>query len=81
MGEHFRFEGLTVNSNPRLAAVIATVLLACTLGVLVAVGSFGVIRMVASMGEGLGMLSARWGENNVGLMMEISGVMALPVVA
>ena len=67
-----------MNPPAKLSAVIATILLACTLGVLVGVGSFGVIRMVGSMLEGLGMLPIRWGENNLELMMELSGLLALP---
>jgi hypothetical protein len=60
-------------------AVVATVLFACTLGVLVAVGMFGAVRVFEQMGEGLGFLPNRWAENNLILMIEIAGVAALPV--
>jgi hypothetical protein len=69
-----------VPKSPVFSAVVATVLFGSTLGVLVAVGMFGVIRIGQSMIEALGMLPPRWGENNVTLMMEISGALAVPVV-
>lgn len=67
--------------SPVFSAVIATILFGSTLGVLVAVGMFGVIRIGQSMIEALGMLPPRWGENNVTLLMEVSGALAVPVVA
>ncbi len=69
-----------MRTNPQANAVITTVLFAGTLGVLIAVTGFGVIRIVEEMVEALGILPLRWGENNVGTLMGISGVAALPVV-
>lgn len=69
-----------MRTNPYANAVITTVLFAGTLGVLIAVTGFGVIRICEEMMEALGVLPLRWGENNVGLLMAISGVAALPVV-
>ncbi|MSO96740.1 MAG: hypothetical protein EXR11_00770 [Rhodospirillaceae bacterium] len=66
---------------PKLAAAVSAVLFASTLGVLIAVAAFGVIRMVEQMGEGLSLVPSRWGENNPGLLLQISGAIALPVVA
>ncbi|MCB2108505.1 MAG: hypothetical protein KDE14_12440 [Rhodobacteraceae bacterium] len=67
-------------NSSKLFAAVATVLFACTLGVLVAVGAFGVIKMCASMLEGLDVLPIRWSENNLPMMLEISGVAAIPVM-
>jgi hypothetical protein len=65
---------------PRISALVSAVLFACTLGVLIAVASFGLIRMFEQMGEGLGLVPSRWGENNPQLLLEISTLSALPVV-
>ena len=40
---------------PKSAAVIASVLFASTLGVLIVVASFGFMRLMEQMGEGLGI--------------------------
>ncbi|MDX2224423.1 MAG: hypothetical protein SFV21_16850 [Rhodospirillaceae bacterium] len=69
-----------MSKSPVYSAIIATVLFGSTLGVLVAVGMFGVIRIGQSMIEALGMLPPRWGENNVTLMMEMAGALAVPVM-
>lgn len=69
-----------MRTNPYANAIITTVLFAGTLGVLIAVTGFGVIRIVEEMVEALGILPLRWGENNVGTLMAISGLAALPVV-
>ena len=66
---------------PLLIAAITTVLFAGTLGVLIAVTSFGVIRIGEEMVEAVGMLPLRWGENNAIRLMEIAGVVSIPVVA
>jgi len=55
-------------------------LFASTLGVLIVVASFGFLRVLEQMGEGLGLVPSRWGENNTNLMFQISAVMAIPVV-
>jgi hypothetical protein len=66
--------------SPRLAAVISAVLFASILGVLVAVGSFGILRILEGMAEGIGLLPTRWGENNPELLMLSAGLVAIPVV-
>jgi hypothetical protein len=48
-----------VLNSPIVRAVTAAILFASTLGVLVAVGGFGVVRIVSQMGEGLGFLPNR----------------------
>jgi hypothetical protein len=69
-----------LRTNPYANAIITTVLFAGTLGVLIAVTGFGVIRIVEEMMEALGILPLRWGENNVGTLMGIAGVASIPVV-
>ena len=69
-----------MRTNPYLNAVITTVLFAGTLGVLIAVTGFGVIRLMEEMLEALGTLPLRWGENNVAALMGIAGVASIPVV-
>lgn len=68
-----------MNASRTFTVIVATILFACTIGVLAAVGMFGVVRMFEQMGEGLGFLSARWAENNFSLMVEISIAVAIPV--
>jgi hypothetical protein len=67
--------------NPVIIAALTTVLFAGTLGVLIAVAGFGVIRIVEEMAEALGILPLRWGENNVSTLLAASGLVSLPVVA
>jgi len=66
--------------SPKLSAAISAILFASTLGVLIVVASFGFIRLLEQMGEGLGLVPSRWGENNPDLMFDISIAVALPVV-
>ena len=68
-----------MNSTRTFNAIAATILFACTLGVLVAIGTFGAVRMMEQMGEGLSLLPPRWAENNFSLMLEISVAAAIPV--
>ncbi|MBM3515124.1 MAG: hypothetical protein FJX59_15650 [Alphaproteobacteria bacterium] len=68
-------------NSKTFTAIVATILFACTLGVLVSVGTFGVVRIFEQMAEGLGFLPQRWAENNTALLMEISGVAGVPVAA
>lgn len=70
-----------MRNNPVLIAAITTVLFACTLGVLIAVTGFGVIRVGEDALEAVGVLPLRWGENNAIRLMEIAGVVSIPVVA
>jgi hypothetical protein len=65
---------------PKLSAVISAILFASTLGVLIVVAAFGFIRLLEQMGEGLGLVPTRWGENNPDLLFEISTAIGLPVV-
>jgi hypothetical protein len=65
---------------PKLAALISSVLFACTLGVLIVVGSFGLIRLFEQMGEGLGLTPPRWAENNPDTLLAISAISAIPFV-
>lgn len=69
-----------MSKNPVVIAVLTTVLFAGTLGVLIAVAGFGVIRVVEEGMEALGILPVRWGENNVALLMQLSGAASVPVV-
>jgi len=69
-----------VSKNPVVIAILTTVLFAGTLGVLIAVAGFGMIRVGEQMLEALGILPARWGENNVLLLLQLSGVLAVPMV-
>lgn len=70
-----------MNLNPKIVAVMTTALFAGTLGVLIAVAGFGVLKIGEQMLEAIGVLPLRWGENNVTLLMEIAGVLSLPAVA
>lgn len=69
-----------MRTNPKIIASVTTILFSGTLGVLIAVAGFGVLRIAEQMLEATGVLPLRWGENNVSLLMEISGVLSLPVV-
>lgn len=65
---------------PKLAAAIAAVLFASTLGVLIVVAAFGFMRVMEQMGEGLGLVPSRWAENNPDILLGISTITAIPVV-
>jgi hypothetical protein len=69
-----------VHPNPRLTAITATIVFVGTLGLLLVVFGFGVIRVGDEMLEGLGMLSPRWGENNLRALVGIAGIISAPVV-
>jgi len=69
-----------VHPNPRLIAITATIVFVGTLGLLLVVGGFGVIRVGEEMLEGLGMLSPRWGENNLMALLSLAGLISAPVV-
>ncbi len=69
-----------MSKNPTVIALLTTVLFASTLGVLIAVAGFGVIRLCEEMAEALGALPIRWGENNVALLMELAGALSVPIV-
>jgi hypothetical protein len=69
-----------VRHNPYVIALITTILFAGTLGVLIAVTGFGVIRVVEDGLEAIGVLPLRWGENNVLTLAYIAGGLSVPVV-
>lgn len=69
-----------MRTNPKVIAAVTTALFSGTLGVLIAVAGFGVLRVAEQMLEAVGVLPLRWGENNVGLLMEISGFLSVPAV-
>ncbi len=69
-----------MSKNPVVIALLTTVLFAGTLGVLIAVAGFGIIRLFEEMAEALGILPTRWGENNVLILLELAGACSVPVV-
>ena len=69
-----------MSKNPVVIALLTTILFASTLGVLIAVAGFGVIRIGEEALEALGILPVRWGENNVLILMELAGAASVPVV-
>jgi hypothetical protein len=69
-----------VRASPTLIAATATIVFIGTLGLLLVVAGFGVIRVVEDMGEGLGFVPSRWGEGNLLLMVEIAAAISLPIV-
>ncbi|MSO72850.1 MAG: hypothetical protein EXQ84_04485 [Rhodospirillaceae bacterium] len=69
-----------MSKNPVVIALLTTVLFAGTLGVLIAVAGFGIIRVFEEMMEALGVLPVRWGENNVIVLLELAGALSVPAV-
>ena len=69
-----------MHPTPQMTAVTATIVFVGTLGLLLVVGGFGVIRVVEEMLEGLGMLAPRWGENNLMALVTMAGLVSAPVV-
>ncbi len=69
-----------MSKNPVVIALLTTVLFASTLGVLIAVAGFGVIRLFEEMAEALGILPIRWGENNVVILMQLAGALSVPIM-
>ena len=69
-----------MSKNPFVIALLTTVLFASTLGVLIAVAGFGVIRIFEEMAEALGILPIRWGENNVVILLQLAGALSVPLV-
>lgn len=63
-----------------LSGIVVTVLFGGTLGVLVTVASFGLLRIGQSALEALGHLPLRWGENNLDTLLELSLAVSLPLV-
>ncbi len=69
-----------MSKNPVAIALLTTVLFAGTLGVLIAVAGFGIIRIGEEMLEALGILPTRWGENNVIILLQLAGAASVPLV-
>jgi hypothetical protein len=69
-----------VRSSPALIAATATIVFVGTLGLLLVVGGFGVIRVAEDSMEALGMLAPRWGENNLKVLVGLAGLFSAPVV-
>jgi hypothetical protein len=71
---------MTVTNSARLSGIVSTVLFAGTLGVLISVAAFGLLRVGEQGLEALGYLPLRWGENNINLLLELSLAVSLPLV-
>jgi hypothetical protein len=63
-----------------MTAATATIVFVGTLGLLLVVGGFGVIRLAEEMFEALGVLPPRWGENNLLTLVTLAGVISAPIV-
>lgn len=69
-----------MHPTPQMTASTATIVFVGTLGLLLVVGGFGVIRVAEEMFEALGVLPPRWGENNLLALVTMAGVISAPVV-
>jgi hypothetical protein len=69
-----------VRAPPYLIAITAVIVFVGTLGLLLVVGGFGVIRICEEMLEAFGVLPPRWGENNLLILVNLSIILSLPVV-
>jgi hypothetical protein len=69
------------NPSPTLISAVATTVFVGTLGLLLVVAGFGVIRIIEEMAEALGFLPARWGENNLMVLVQLAAAMSAPIVA
>src|SRR5262245_4792796 len=70
-----------MKNSASIAGLVATVLFAGTLGVLITVAAFGFLRIGEQAMEALGYLPLRWGENNIGVLLELSLAISAPLVA
>ena len=68
------------NPSPTLISAIATVVFIGTLGLLLVVAGFGVIRVCEEMMEALGFLPARWGETHLMILVELAAAISAPIV-
>lgn len=66
--------------SPTLIAAVATVVFIGTLGLLLVVAGFGIIRIIEDMGEALGFIPSRWGENNPLILVQIAAAISAPLV-
>lgn len=67
-------------ASPTLISAVATTVFVGTLGLLLVVAGFGVIRVCEEMMEALGFLPARWGENNLLILVQLAAAISAPVV-
>ncbi len=70
-----------MRASPTLTATVATIVFIGTLGLLLVVAGFGIIRVIEEMFEALGFLPARWGENNLIILVQLAGLISAPIVA
>ena len=70
-----------MRTTPTLIAATATIVFIGTLGLLLVVAGFGVIRVCEEAAEALGFLPPRWGENNLIVLLECAGAISVPIVA
>ncbi len=68
-------------ASPTLISSVATIVFIGTLGLLLVVAGFGVIRVIEEMAEALGFLPPRWGENNLLILVELAAAISAPIVA
>jgi hypothetical protein len=68
-------------TRPFLNAIAATVLVSGTLGALLGIVLFGVVRIADQGLEAVGVLPLRWGEQNLPILMTIAGIATLPFLA
>lgn len=69
-----------MKNSAMVSGMVATVLFAGTLGVLITVAAFGFLRIGEQGMEALGYLPLRWGENNIGTLLELSLAVSAPLV-
>ena len=69
-----------MKENAVVSGIVATVLFGGTLGVLVGVAAFGILRIGEQAMEALGYLPLRWGENNMDTLVELSLAISAPLV-
>ena len=66
--------------SPTLISAVATVIFVGTLGLLLVVAGFGIIRIIEDMGEALGFVPSRWGEANPLVLIQIAAAISAPIV-
>ena len=66
-------------NNATFSGIVSTVLFAGTLGVLITVAAFGLLRIGEQAAEALGYLPLRWGENNIDVLLELSLACSAPL--
>lgn len=66
--------------TPSLVAGTATIIFVGTLGLLLVIFLFGIIRVTEDMGEGLGLVPTRWGETHLFALIEIAALISAPIV-